>query len=273
MTVHGTPTADPTRRSHLPGETPVPSTWRQTPQKVPSSWRATTGAPSMCPRRWYRSDGALRGATMVAMLRPAFHVLVIRHGITGWNAAGRWQGWADIPLTDVGRAQAIAAAERLRDDGVRFARTVFSDLIRAAETANLMADILGVDERIPDPRLRERDIGEWSGLLTAEIESQWPGQLAAWRDGRTERVPGGELESVLRARICSAIEDVAADPRNTLVVTHGGVIRTLDRCYGAEPEPVANLGGRWFGRDQQRRGAPGDRVDLLDGPRPTSVVL
>jgi glucosyl-3-phosphoglycerate phosphatase len=200
-------------------------------------------------------------------------VLVLRHGLTEWNAAGRWQGWADIPLTDVGRSQARVAAERLQDSGVHFYRVVFSDLERAAETATLIADLLGINERVPDAGWRERDIGHWSGLLTYEIEARWPGQLDAWRDGMLERVPGGELEDELQARILESLHVVLADPRPALVVTHGGVIRTLDRVFGVEPRPVPNVGGRWFGTSTTGAVLPGSDVDLLSGPRPNSVVL
>ena len=100
-------------------------------------------------------------------------VLLVRHGQSEWNAAGRWQGQADPPLTDLGRHQALHAARNL---GVVDA-VVASDLQRASETALIIAEALGVGPVVLEPGLRERDAGEWSGLTRAEIERDWPGYL------------------------------------------------------------------------------------------------
>jgi broad specificity phosphatase PhoE len=203
-------------------------------------------------------------------------VLAIRHGLTQWNADSRWQGWADVPLSPVGEQQARQAAVALAAllaDRPRVG-VVSSDLCRAATTADAIAEALGSpDDGAPIVRradLRERDIGDWSGLTTVEIEARWPGWLDRWRNGELPRTPGGEHEDALRVRITGALEEIArkaaADDAVTVVVTHGGVIRTLDRCYGGDPVPVANVAGRWFHwRDDAI--VLGDVVELLGHER------
>src|ERR687894_1848010 len=101
-------------------------------------------------------------------------LLLVRHGESRWNARGRWKGWADPPLSDLGRAQAEAAAPAAAPvDAV-----VSSDLQRARETAELMAAVLEVDDVLVETDLRERDVGDFTGLTRAEIEERWPGILS-----------------------------------------------------------------------------------------------
>jgi broad specificity phosphatase PhoE len=171
-------------------------------------------------------------------------LLLIRHGQSAWNAEGRWQGWADPPLSRVGEAQALAAAERLRDEGLT--AVVSSDLRRARHTAEIMARRLDLPlgEAVPD--LRERHIGDWSGLTTVEIEQGWPGWLTAWRAGELERPPAGESRDELTARVTGALERLAAMDGCPLVVTHGGVIHLVQDRLGVGGTRVGNLGGRWI---------------------------
>ena len=182
----------------------------------------------------------------------AHGVLAVRHGVTQWNADSRWQGWADVPLSDTGLAQADEAAITLaRLVGRRTPiHVVASDLQRARQTADRLAAAFGVEHVEIRHDLRERDVGDWSGLTTDEIEARWPGMLGRWRVGSVQAIPAGEHEDVLRRRITGAIVELArkaaAEDAIVIAVTHGGVIRTLDRLYGAVPKPVANVAGRWF---------------------------
>ncbi|MGQ0521331.1 MAG: histidine phosphatase family protein [Actinomycetota bacterium] len=174
-------------------------------------------------------------------------LLVLRHAQSTWNAESRWQGWADAPLTDAGREQSAAMAARLADLGVAFAGAVSSDLQRAVETAAIVAGHLGLGPVGIEPDLRERDVGDWTGRTTDEIDVVWPGAIAAWRAGRLDRPPGGEVEPAFRARVVGAFERLAARPdADLVVVTHGGVIRSLERHLGGDPLGTANLSGRWL---------------------------
>ena len=174
-------------------------------------------------------------------------LLLLRHAESEWNAQGRWQGWADPPLSPEGRDQALAAGRILRSAG--FTAVASSDLRRARLTAELAANELGLSRPVlVDVGLREYDVGEWSGLTRGEIEAQWPGALDAWRQGRLAATPGGETREAFVARIGSALMRVAANDSHgpVLVITHGGVISTMERLLGADPRRLAHLGGRWF---------------------------
>lgn len=192
-------------------------------------------------------------------------LLLVRHGESTWNARGRWQGWADPPLSDLGRAQAEAAAPAAAPiDAV-----VSSDLQRALGTAELMAAVLEVEEVDVEPDLRERDVGDYTGLTRAEIEERWPGSLSQGnasiaRDPRDPRF--GESIEQLAARVDAALARLAARyaGQRVLVVTHGGVVRNLERSFGIEPDPLPNLAGREVVVDPESGAVElGDRVLLL----------
>jgi probable phosphoglycerate mutase len=183
-------------------------------------------------------------------------ILLVRHGQSQWNADGRWQGQADPPLSELGEQQAIAAA---RAAGMIDA-IYTSDLVRARRTAELIADQLGSDVA-DDPRLRERRAGDWEGRTRAEIDEGWPGYLETGR-----RPAGYEPDESVLARVRAALASiVTAHDGDVLVITHGGVVRVMERHLGGDGDGllIPNLGGRWLHHD----GATlrlGSRVVLLD---------
>jgi broad specificity phosphatase PhoE len=152
-------------------------------------------------------------------------LLFVRHGQTAWNATGRWQGHTDIPLDEVGKAQARAVAERLRGSGIRSVYS--SDLSRAVQTAAAVGIALGV-EPVYDPGWRERDVGQFAGLSSNELEAKFPAEWAAWRNGLLSP-PGGESHEQFQKRVLDCFDRlVAAHPGETvLVVSHGGTIGTV----------------------------------------------
>ena len=168
-------------------------------------------------------------------------LLVVRHGQSTWNAEGRWQGTENPPLSTLGVRQARHAAQQLGT----FDAVVASDLERAFVTATILAEELGIGPVQTDADLRERSAGEYQGLTRHEIEERFPGYLA---EGL--RPPGWEEDDVVLERAAGALGRVAlaVGPGGTaLVVTHGGVIHTLERALGLRREQrLANLGGRWF---------------------------
>ncbi len=152
-------------------------------------------------------------------------ILLARHGQSDWNAETRWQGHADRPLTQRGREQAFALAERLA--AKRLDAVYSSDLQRARDTAVAVAERQGLEVSV-DPDLREVDVGSWSGLTRAEAERLHPDGFARWRDGE----PGwddGETYEEMSKRIIGAINRIAAehDGGRVLVVSHGGPIRAI----------------------------------------------
>lgn len=194
------------------------------------------------------------------------HLLLIRHGQSTWNAEGRWQGQADPPLSPLGEAQATEAAGRL--DGTTFAAVFASDLVRARRTAEVIGGALGLGEIRIDPGLREIDVGDWTGLTRPEIEAGWPGMLADWSEGRAPSPPGGETRSHLAERARTTLRGVAAGAppgQLLLVVSHGALIRTLDRVLTQASVPIGNLAGRWYEADADGGLHPGRLVSLV-GP-------
>ncbi len=156
-------------------------------------------------------------------------ILLIRHGETLWNRSGRVQGWQDSPLSDVGRAQAQALAERLAGDPVE--RLIASDLGRARETAAPIADRLGIAVEL-DPGLRERNYGILEGRTYGEIEREHPEAYTfiARRDPAYV-IPGGESGEGFGIRALGALERIGAAHagHRIAVVTHGGVLSVLYR--------------------------------------------
>lgn len=183
-------------------------------------------------------------------------VLVLRHGQSEWNALGRWQGQEDPPLTDLGCEQASEAAA-----GVGVVDAIFaSPLQRAARTAGIIAEGLGVGPVVTLDGLMERHAGEWQGLTRAEIEQDWPGYLAAGR-----RPPTWEDDQLVESRALGSLEAmVTARPGGQLLaVAHAGIIYALERALGAEFAKIGNLAGRTL---VHRRGGfeLGVRIHLLD---------
>jgi probable phosphoglycerate mutase len=152
-------------------------------------------------------------------------LIVWRHGNTDWNASNRVQGQTDVPLNDLGRRQAVDAAEILVK--MRPAAIVASDLRRASDTAAALAALTGLPVR-PDPRLRERYFGAWQGLLMAEVAKTRPAEHARWTAGAD--VVGGDVETLddLGKRVADALQSAAelAPPGGTVVVaSHGAAAR------------------------------------------------
>jgi broad specificity phosphatase PhoE len=151
-------------------------------------------------------------------------LLLVRHGETDWNREGRWQGHSQTPLNELGRRQAREVAAELEDVDVVYS----SDLRRARETAEILADRLGLEVRF-DRRLRERRFGAWEGLTTAEIESDFEEAHHRWQLGEGAGAEDAEPFDEFGARVRSFLEDVLQrHPEETvLVVGHGGSIRVI----------------------------------------------
>lgn len=180
---------------------------------------------------------------------------MVRHGQSEWNADGRWQGQENPPLTALGRRQAHHAAAAVGAVDALYA----SPLDRAATTALLIAESVGVGPVVLVPGLMERHAGEWQGLTRDQIEEAYPGYLDAGR-----RPPGWEDDERVEDRVMAALDEIAdAHPeQHVLAVAHAGVIFAIERALGAPWERLANLGGRWLVRDDGRW-SPGERVHLL----------
>jgi broad specificity phosphatase PhoE len=151
-------------------------------------------------------------------------LVLVRHGETDWNAQNRFQGHADPPLNETGRAQARALATELGREV--FAALYTSPLQRAAETAAIIGSELGL-EPIPDEALKEVDVGSWSGLTRAEIELRYPAGFARWLEFG-HGWDDGETYDELGARVVTGLTRIAErhEGREVLAITHGGPIRS-----------------------------------------------
>jgi probable phosphoglycerate mutase len=192
-------------------------------------------------------------------------MLTLRHGESEWNALGRWQGQEDPPLTDTGMLQAVTAGEQLGT----FDAVWSSTLQRAAYTAAIIAEAIGVGPVQTDADLMEAAFGPWQGLTVAEIEAGWPGYLAEHR-----RPHGAEAPDDVAARALGAFRRIAATAPGgeVLVVSHAGLIRTVRRALGAPDIRFSNLGGCWLFVHPDGRVEAGDEVQLA-APSPTRDVL
>jgi broad specificity phosphatase PhoE len=151
-------------------------------------------------------------------------LLLVRHGETDWNRDGRWQGHSDTHLNDLGREQAARLAPELGEVDVVYS----SDLARARETAEILAEPLGLDLRF-DPRLRERSFGAWEGRTGPEIEAAFGAAHARWLAGEGAGADDAEPFADFGSRVQNFLRDVLArHPEETvLVVAHGGTIRVI----------------------------------------------
>jgi probable phosphoglycerate mutase len=150
-------------------------------------------------------------------------ILLARHGETDWNSERRWQGHADQPLNEAGREQARELAESLAGRGVDAIYS--SDLLRAHETARIVAERLGLFVEV-DAGLREVDVGDWAGHVHSEIERSDPEGFRRWRAGG-KGWNGGESYEQMGARVVATVLRIAERHagETLLIVTHGGSIR------------------------------------------------
>lgn len=154
---------------------------------------------------------------------------IVRHGETAWNAEGRVQGQTDVPLSEVGLAQARALAAALA--GVRFGALYSSDLARCRQTAAPLGRALGLEART-EPMLRERHYGIFETLTYAEAKVRFPEDYARLRAKDPEfDFRGGESLRGFFERSIRCLEAIAAAHagEEVLVVTHGGVLEMAYR--------------------------------------------
>lgn len=150
---------------------------------------------------------------------------LVRHGESEANAAKRYAGQTDSPLTPRGREQARAVAASLRN--VHFDRVISSDLARARDTAEVIAREHGLSVDIV-PELREIDLGEAAGRSIEDAKQRFD-----WGPGRFVQWPAGEsLQQVVDRAIPAVARIVASSPGQTVcIVGHGGVTRILVSHY------------------------------------------
>lgn len=180
----------------------------------------------------------------------------VRHGQSVANAAGWLSGHRDVALTDQGRAQAIEAGQILKDE--TFDAAWSSDLQRAVHTAQLILGDRGIALQ-QHPALRERNLGSFEGQLKAELRADGRMDCLLQWDGKP---PGGESHRDLALRALPVLVELPDVP--TLVVSHGGMMRTLVGLL--DQEPLDEMGRVWVRNcvPETREVRPGDWARALE---------
>ena len=177
-------------------------------------------------------------------MRDGVTIYFIRHGETDWNAEERYQGQADIPLNEKGRAQARRNGRALTAflPAIATADFVASPLSRTRETMRIVRGELGLppDQFRVDERLRELNYGHWEGQLASELPQLDPeGFDARALDTHNWRPRGGENYVDLIARAGPWLAEIQ---RDTVVVSHGGVSRALrGKIFGLSKKGIPVL--------------------------------
>lgn len=161
---------------------------------------------------------------------------VVRHGETDWNQQGILQGWIDVPLNRLGRQQARALAADF--DATGFAAVWSSPLIRARETAEIVAPLI----RLPFPKfhdgLMERNFGVFQGIPKSELAELNPVELQLiLKRNPAGHFEGGETMDEFADRILAALVDIGQRHagQKALVITHGWVMDVITRHINGLP--------------------------------------
>ncbi|WP_328396356.1 histidine phosphatase family protein [Nocardia sp. NBC_00416] len=165
------------------------------------------------------------------MAVPDWEVVLARHGATEWSHAGRFCGHRDVPLSAAGRTQAAELGRALRYPQPEI--ILSSDLRRARQTAEAVADAAGIDpgQVILSRGLREEFLGSWEGRTRAEVATASPDGFARWRSGEIGPFDGREgLVPVAQRAVAVLRAHTARSPRSSgrlVVVTHANTIMAL----------------------------------------------
>ncbi len=160
----------------------------------------------------------------------ANRLILVRHGETDWNAAGRIQGMLDVPLNALGLEQAQAVAREIARI-VDVAEMVSSDLVRTRQTAIPISEATGFEPRF-DARIRERNFGVLQGKTYEEWRIADAEGVARYNAGDPTYGPeGGETASQFLKRCVDAVSDLVlmSKEKTLVVVTHGGVVSSMVR--------------------------------------------
>ncbi len=174
-------------------------------------------------------------------------LLLLRHGQIVQQSPSRFVGQRDLPLTEHGRAQAVAWAGFFA--AAPLASACCSDLSRCRDTAALALSGTAL-QATPLPGLREIHLGAWEGLTVQEVRERFPGEHERrGADLATIAPTGGESFAQAQERFWNALSAVAAQGSGLhLVVAHGGVIRAaLCRALGLRLDSLFRLGQDYCG--------------------------
>lgn len=158
------------------------------------------------------------------------HICIARHGETDWNIKGILQGWLDVPINEQGRRQARKLGGSFADQG--FEAVWSSPLVRARETAEIVAGILRLPAPICHAGLKERHFGAFQGIPKDELAELNPALFAQiLRRNPNAQFVGGESMDEFADRVLNAFSEIGAQHTGgrVLVITHGWVMDVVTR--------------------------------------------
>ena len=176
-------------------------------------------------------------------------LVLVRHGQSEWNLKNLFTGWRDVDLTELGREEAKAGAEKLKARGTKFDIAFTSALIRAQKTNDIILDTLGQAglKTIRDQALNERDYGDLSGLNKDDARKKWgEEQVHIWRRSYDVQPPGGESLKDTGARVwpyyLHVMQPHVLRGETVLVSAHGNSLRALIMALeGRSGEEIVKL--------------------------------
>ncbi len=161
-------------------------------------------------------------------------LVLVRHGQSEWNLKNLFTGWRDVDLTELGREEAKAGADKLKARGVKFDVAFTSALQRAQKTCQIILDTLGQGDlkTIRDQALNERDYGDLAGLNKDDARAKWgEEQVHIWRRSYDVQPPGGESLKDTGARVwpyyMHVMQPHVLRGETVLVAAHGNSLRAL----------------------------------------------
>jgi broad specificity phosphatase PhoE/ribonuclease HI len=195
---------------------------------------APSPEPARAAARTASHDSVTKAATTSwepPSLDAATRLLLVRHGETAMTAQKRYSGRGDVPLSDEGEAQAMAAAVRVAGIAPTVAAVVSSPLLRCRRTAELIAVELGGVPVTVLPELIECDFGLWEGLTFGEVRDRWPAEMTAWLGSTSVAPPEGESFQAVAKRTRAALATLrTAYPSSVVVVvSHVSPIKLILR--------------------------------------------
>jgi broad specificity phosphatase PhoE len=163
-------------------------------------------------------------------------IFLIRHGETEFNRLGIFRGRYEVDLNERGRRQAGEIGGALREEGMTF--LLSGPLVRATETAGIIAGILGTEYRI-DEAFNNIDLGSWQGVPKKDVQRDYPDLWERWQtEPESLRIPGGETVTEVRERAFRRLEElVREEKRDFGIVTHRSVLKGLAAAALNVPRP------------------------------------
>ena len=169
----------------------------------------------------------------------AVRFILVRHGRTVYNDEKRFTGQKDIALSEHGKMQAKITSEyvlkKYKPDLI-----YASDLSRAIETVNLVAETLGIPIKT-DKRLREKSLGDWTGMRIEEVKEKFPKEFETYRNGAS--AVNGESRADIENRAMEFFQELAQKERGKtiLVSSHNGLLGAFLRRISCVKEQGSNL--------------------------------